>query len=148
MTEQAAILLYLAELFPEAGLAPGVGTPLRGPYLRWMAFHGACFEPAMVDLAMKREPAPPSICPYGDYDTMLATLAAQLRAGPWLLGDAFSAADALWGWALAWTRGFGLVPALPEIDAYLARFQDRASVRRVHALDAELAQAQDSARPA
>jgi glutathione S-transferase len=85
VTEQPAILTYLADLYPQAGLAPALDDPLRGPYLRWMAFYGSSFEPAVIDLAMKREPAPPSMCPYGDYDTMLATL-RPLAAGRALLG--------------------------------------------------------------
>jgi glutathione S-transferase len=142
VTEQAAIMIYLADRFPEAGLAPAIDDPLRGPYLRWLAFYGSCFEPALIDLALKREPAPPSMCPYGDYDTMLATLTRQLRAGPWLLGERFSAADVLWGYALGWTTGFKLVPELPEIMAYIARFNARPAVQRVAALDAGLAATQ------
>jgi glutathione S-transferase len=142
VTEQVAIMIYLADLFPDAGLAPSLDDPLRGPYLRWMAFHGACFEPAVIDLALKREPAPLSMSPYGDYDTMLTTLAQQLRAGPWLLGERFSAADILWGYALGWTTAFKLVPELPEIAAYLARFNARKSVQQVAAQDAELVAAQ------
>jgi glutathione S-transferase len=142
VTEQAAIMIYLADRFPEAGLAPAIEDPLRGPYLRWLAFYGSCFEPALIDLALKREPAPPSMCPYGDYDTMLATLTHQLRAGPWLLGERFSAADVLWGYALGWTTGFKLVPELPEIMAYIARFNARPAAQRVVSLDAGLAAAQ------
>jgi glutathione S-transferase len=142
VTEQAAITIYLADLFPAAGLAPGLTDPLRGPYLRWLAFYGSCFEPALIDLALKREPAPPSMCPYGDYDTMLATLTRQLRAGPWLLGERFSAADVLWGYSLAWTTAFKLVPELPEVTAYIARLNARPSAQRVAALDAELAASQ------
>jgi glutathione S-transferase len=41
VTEQVAIYLYLADLYPEAGLAPPIGDALRGPYQRWMAFYGA-----------------------------------------------------------------------------------------------------------
>jgi glutathione S-transferase len=144
VTEQAAILTYLADLHPQAGLAPGLQDPLRGPYLRWMAFYGSSFEPAVIDLALKREPAPPSMCPYGDYDTMLATLTRQLRAGPWLLGERFSAADILWGYALGWTTGFKLVPELPEIVDYMGRLNARPSVQRVAAADAELAAAQSA----
>jgi glutathione S-transferase len=142
VTEQTAVMTYLADLHPDAGLAPALDDPLRGPYLRWMAFHGACFEPAVIDLALKREPAPLSMSPYGDYDTMLATLTAQLRAGPWLLGERFSAADILWGYALGWTTAFKLVPELPEVVGYVARLNARAATQRVAALDAELASAQ------
>ena len=145
VTEQAAILTCLADLFPEAGLAPSFDDPQRGTYLRWMAFYGACFEPALIDLAMKREPAPPSMCPYGDYDTMLATLGAQLRRGPWMLGERFSALDVLWGHALGWTTAFKLVPELPEITGLIARLNARPAARRVAAMDAELAAAQAAA---
>ncbi len=142
VTEQVAIFIYLADLYPEAGLAPAIGDPLRGPYLRWMAFYGSCFEPALIDRAMKREPAPPSTAPYGDYDTMLRTLTDQLAAGPYLLGDRFSAADVLWGTALTWTTAFKLVPEMPVIAAYTARVNARPAVARARAKDAEIAAAQ------
>jgi glutathione S-transferase len=148
VTEQAAITIFLADLFPEAGLAPSLTDPLRGPYLRWLAFYGSCFEPALIDLALKREPAPPSMCPYGAYDTMLNTLTRQLRAGPWLLGEQFSAADVLWGYSLAWTTAFKLVPELPEVVDYIARLNARPSAQRVAALDAELAASQAASQSA
>jgi glutathione S-transferase len=142
VTEQPAIFIYLADLFPEAGLAPTLGDPLRGPYLRWLAFYGSSFEPAINDVAMKREPAPPMMCPYGDFDTMLATLTRQLRAGPYLLGERFSAADVLWGTALGWITMFKLVPELPEIMAYIDRVSSRPAARRAAEADAQLAAAQ------
>ena len=113
VTEQGALYTYLADLYPETGLAPAIGDRERGPYLRWLFFYGSSFEPAIVDRSMKREPAPPSTCPYGDYETMLKTLTDQLARGPYLLGDRISAADVLWGGALRWTTRFKLVPELP-----------------------------------
>jgi glutathione S-transferase len=142
ITEQVAVFLYLADLYPEAGITPAIGDPLRGPYLRWMAFYGSCFEPALIDKALKREPAPSSMAPYGDYDTMLKTLTDQLAQGQWLLGDRFTAADVLWGTALTWTTGFKLVPALPVIEAYIGRFNARPSVAKAKAKDAALADMQ------
>ena len=139
VTEQVAVFLYLADLFPQAGLAPPIGDPLRGPYLRWMAFYGSCFEPALIDRAQKREPAAPSMSPYSDYDTMLKTLTDQLGKGDWLLGERFSAADVLWGTALRWTVMFGLVPDLPVIKAYMDRVSARPAVIRAREKDAELA---------
>lgn len=142
VTEQGAVFLYLADLFPQAGLAPPIGDPLRGPYLRWLFFYGSSFEPAVVDRAMKREPVPPSTSPYGDYETMLGTLTGQLEKGPYLLGERFSAADVLWGTALAWTTMFKLVPELPVIKAYIDRVAARPAVARARQKDAELAAAQ------
>ena len=139
VTEQAAVFMYLADLYPEAGLAPAIGDPLRGPYLRWMVYYGSCFEPAVVDKAMKREPAAPSTSPYGDYDTMLTTLTNQLARGPYLLGERFTAADVLWGTALTWTTMFKLVPELPVIVDYMARVNARPAMARARVRDAALA---------
>jgi glutathione S-transferase len=147
VTEQVAIFIYLPDAFPQAGLAPPIGDPLRGPYLRWLVYYGSCFEPAVVDKAMKREPAMPRMNPYGDFDTMLKTLLDQLRKGPYILGNRFSAADVLWGTALTWTTSFNLVPSSPEIRDYLARWQARPAFAKVKAKDAELA-AQQQAAPA
>lgn len=142
ISEQVAVFIYLADLFPEAGLAPAIGDPLRGPYLRWLVFYGSCFEPALVDRAQQREPAPPAMSPYGDYETMLRTLTDQLAKGPYLLGERFSAADLLWGIALNWTTEFGLVPQAPLIEAYIQRVTARPAVARVRQKDAELVAAQ------
>jgi len=142
VTEQPAVYLYLADLYPQVGLAPAIGDPLRGPYLRWMVFYGSSFEPAVVDRSQKREPVPPGTCPYGDFDTTLATVNQQLSTGPYLLGERFTAADVLWGMALKWTVGFKLVPSSPQIDAYIERVNSRPAMQRAAAKDAELAASQ------
>lgn len=142
ITEQVAVYIYLADLYDEALLAPPIGDPLRGPYLRWMAFYGSCFEPAVVDLSQKRAPAPQAMSPYGDFDTMLKTLTDQLGRGDWMLGKHFCALDVLWGTSLSWMTQFGLVAKTPLIEAYTGRFNARPSVAKVRALDAELAQMQ------
>ena len=139
VTEQAAVFMYLAELYPQAGLAPPVGDPLRGPYLRWMVFYGSCFEPAVVDRAQKNPPAPPSTSPYGDFDTMLNTVTQQLAKGPYILGDEFTVADVLWGGALKWTVGFKIVPESPVIKAYIERVASRPAIARAAAKDEEMA---------
>lgn len=144
ITEQVAVYLYLADLYPEAKMAPIIGDPLRGPYLRWMAFYGSSFEPAVVDRALKREPGPLAMSPYGDYDTMLGALTAQLERGDYLLGAHYTAVDVLWGSALKWMLTFKLVPPLPVISAYADRTANRPSVARAAAKDAELTLAQSA----
>ena len=138
VTEQVAIGIYLADLFPEAGVTPAIGDPLRGPYLRWYVFYSACFEPAVVDRALKREPGPTGILPYGDFDTTLKTVQTQLSKGPWLLGAWFTAADVLWGTALTWITKFGLVEPVSVIRTYIDRWNARPSVAKVAAIDADL----------
>ncbi len=145
VTEQGAVYTYLADLYPEAGITPVIGDPLRGPYLRWLFYYGSSFEPALIDRSMKREPAPPSSSPYGDYETMLKTLTDQLARGPYLLGERFTAADVLWGTALRWTTMFNLVPETPVVTAYIDRVASRPAVARAAKIDAGLLAAQNPA---
>ena len=142
--EQVAVFIYLADLFPAAGLAPALNDPLRGPYLRWMAFYGSCYEPAVIDRSMKREPAGMATSPYGTFDIMFKALTDQLAKGPYLLGEKFSAADVLWGTALTWTTMFGLVPETQVTRAYMDRINARPSVAKTRKLDTELAAAQEN----
>jgi glutathione S-transferase len=144
ITEQVAIGIYLADLFPEALITPGIADALRGPYLRWYVFYAACFEPAMVDKAMKREPGATGMVPYGDFDTTVSTVVAQLSKGPWLLGDRFTAVDVLWGTALTWMTGFGLMEATAPIKAYVDRLKARPSVKKVAEIDAQLSAKQSA----
>jgi len=139
VTEQGAIFIYLADLFPEAELAPSIGDPLRGPYLRWLVYYGSCFEPAIMDASQKREPGPASSSPYGDFDTVMKTLADQLSPGPWLLGNRITAADVLWGTALNWVMHFGLVPDSPVFRDYVARYEERPAVKRAREKNAAIA---------
>lgn len=137
VTEQPAVFMYLADLYAEAGLAPTIGDPLRGAYLRWLVFYGSCFEPALVDRSLKRDPAPPSTSPYGTWEDVMNTLQTQLAQGPYLLGDRFTAADVLWGGALHWATMFKLVPETPEFRAYIERVIARPAMQRAAAKDAE-----------
>ena len=144
VTEQVAIYLYLADLFPEAKLAPPLGDPERGPYLRWMAFYGSCFEPAIVDRWMKREPADKSACGYGTFDDVFNTLMAQMSKGPYMLGEKFTAVDVLWGAALGWMSAFDLLPKRQEVTDYVARVQGRPAAVAAAQKDEELAAAQSA----
>ncbi|RZJ10339.1 MAG: glutathione S-transferase family protein [Acidovorax sp.] len=148
VSEQAAVHMYLAELYPERGLSPAVGDPLRGAYLRWMVFYGSCFEPAVVDKSMNRDSGSPVASPYGDYDSVMCVVNAQLeQASPWWLGERYTAADVLWGSALSWISAFKLIPETPALTRYLQRFGEREAVQRARALDKELA-AQQAAQHA
>ncbi|MGJ5206202.1 glutathione S-transferase family protein [Bradyrhizobium sp. HKCCYLR20261] len=139
VTEQVAIFIYLADLFPQAGLTPALDDPLRGPYLRWIAYYGSSFEPAVIDHFMKREPAPVTQSPYADYETMLSALEAQLAKGPYLFGERMTAADILWGVAFNWTMMFGIVPRKDVFVRYAERITQRPAFQRVTASDVEMA---------
>src|SRR3569832_2731562 len=139
VTEQVAITIYLADLYPQAGLTPALNAPLRGPYLRWTAYYGSSFEPALIDKFMQREPAPITQSPYADYDTMLAALEAQLSKGPYLLGERMTAADILKRDTNNRTMMFGIVPKKDVFVRYSERMTSRPAFRRINAADAEMA---------
>jgi glutathione S-transferase len=145
ITEQVAIGLYLADLFPEAGITPAIGSALRGSYLRWYVFYAACFEPAVIDKALKRDPGPAAMVPYGDFASTMQVIVSQLENGPWLLGDQFTAPDVLWGTALTWMTAFGVVEAVAPIKSYIERWNARPSVKKVAQIDADLIIAQSAA---
>jgi glutathione S-transferase len=134
VTETPAILVYLADRYPKAGLAPAIDARDRGAYLRWMFFYGSCFEPAMTDRFMKRE-TPPSTAGWGKPDDVLDTLSAGLAPGPWLLGDRFSAADVMVGSGVAFMLAFKVLPERPEYLAYVERLEARPARRAANAAD-------------
>ncbi|PYF80482.1 glutathione S-transferase [Marinomonas alcarazii] len=131
VTEQVACYLYLADLFPEKGLAPALNDPKRGAYLRWMAYQGSSFEPAVIDKAFNRPPVEASQSSYGSFDKMLKTLFDQIAKGPYLLGEEFYAVDILWGLSLKWCRMFGLITTNPVVDAYIDRVTSRTTFTSV-----------------
>lgn len=138
ITEVGAILEYLADAFPAAKLAPPIGDPRRGPYLKWQHFRVGVIEAAFMDKLLQRPEAPKSAVGYGDFDTAMEVLAAGLQPGPWLLGDMFSAADVGIGAALNWASMMKALPAKPAFAAYIAHCTARPAFQRAMAKDQEL----------
>ena len=139
VTEYPAICCYLADVFPAAGLAPAIGDPRRGPYLRWLFFTGSCIEPAIADHALKREPGKPSMMGYGSYEDVMNTAALAAKDGPYLLGDMFSAADVSFGSGILFGMMFGIIQPRPEFVAYAEQLKKRPAYQRAKAKDEEIA---------
>ncbi|WP_448547702.1 glutathione S-transferase family protein [Thalassotalea fusca] len=144
VTEQAAIYMYIADLYSLGNLAPAIDDPLRGPYVRWLTFYSGCFEPALCDKGQNREPGPRNMNPYGEFDAVIGAVQAQLEQGPFLLGDRFTAADLLWGTALWWCTSFGLVESTPAIKRYIEQIVHRPSFVEANNIDADLVAKQET----
>jgi glutathione S-transferase len=139
VTEVAAICCYLADTYPKAKLAPPIGDKRRGAYLKWLFYGPSCLEPAMIDKALGRPPAPRSTAGWADYDTVIEVLRNGVSGREYLLGEQFSAADVVIGSGLRWGMLFKMIPELPEFTTYVGRLKARPAMQRQLAKDEELA---------
>lgn len=146
VTECAAICTWLADAFPEAGLAPAQGDPARGTYLRWMFFGAGPLEAAVTarSLGLLAPADKAAMAGYGSFDDVVDTLeyAVASSGGPWLLGDRFSALDVYLGSQIGWGLQFKSLPDRDAFKAYAARlFQRPAAIRSREMDDALIATA-------
>jgi glutathione S-transferase len=131
VAESVAIVLYLLDAFPEAGLAPVQGAPGRGDYLTWIAWYVAELEPALfAGLSDELAGSPQK---QRGYDLVVRRLRAALAQGPYVMGDQFTGADFLISSALAFGRK--AFPADGAFDAYIERCRARPAAVRGQALD-------------
>ncbi|RKG92675.1 glutathione S-transferase family protein [Corallococcus terminator] len=121
--EGAAICMYLAEKYPQANLAPKVGSPERGRFLSLMVYSTSQLEPSMGDFLLKAPTAPSR--GWTDFEGALNAIERELGEGPYLFGDWFTAADVMIGSMFIWQRMFGSKSGRPKIDAYVDRLLAR-----------------------
>lgn len=147
VTETAAICAYLADAFPEAGLAPPPGDRLRGPYYRWMFFAAGPLEAAVINQSLgfvvpeERE----GRVGYGNLGAVLSTLEGLLAAGDYALGERFSAVDVYLGSQIGWGMMFGSIEARPAFEAYWERIRSRPAGLRAREIDDALIAEQQQA---
>ena len=126
VTETAAICMYLADEFQAAGLAPKIGDPQRGTYLRWFLFGAGCIEPAIIDKMLARPAVErKTALGYGSADDALKTLETAIAPGPWILGERFSAVDVYVGSQVQ----FGFMTKAIDPTPVLQKYADRCASR-------------------
>jgi glutathione S-transferase len=136
VTECAAICAYLADAFPEAGLAPPPAE--RGSYYRWLFFAAGPLEAAATNHALGFEPEgerQQRMAGYGSYARVMDTLEKLVPAEGYIAGPRFSAADVYVGSHFGWGLQFGSIEQRPGFAEYWARVSDRDACRRAAALD-------------
>jgi glutathione S-transferase len=145
VSECAAVCAYLADAFPEAGLAPANDDPMRGTYFRWMFFAAGPLEAAVTAKSMNLlAPADKAaMAGYGSFEQVVDALETAVSGpGPWILGDHFSAADVYVGSQIGWGLQFKSLPERDAFKAYAERlFQRPASIRASQLDDALIAAA-------
>lgn len=137
VTETAAICAYLADAFPEKGLAPPPGHPARAAYYRWMFFAAGPLESAVVakSLGWEVPEGRNAMVGFGSYADVINALETALAPGPFICGDQFTAADVYVGSSLGWGLMFGTIEKRPAFVAYVDRFNQRPAARREHELN-------------
>jgi len=127
--ESIAIALYLTDKFADRGLGPVNGDPKRGAYLSWLAYYAGVIEPAFVSKFMNMD-VPVGTAGWVPVDQVMPFVLKTLSAGPYILGEKFSAADVLYGTTFAMFSGSPLLPKDPTLDAYVKRCIERPAYKR------------------
>lgn len=143
VTECAAICAYLADAFPQAGLAPDPTD--RAAYYRWLFFAAGPVEMAVSARALDLEAKPDQTATvgYGTFDDVMDTLEIAVSGGGYIAGDGFSAADVYVGSQIGWGLQFGTVEKRPAFEAYWQRISDREACRRAKDKDDALTAKQE-----
>jgi glutathione S-transferase len=130
--ESIAICLYLADRYPDRGLAPPMSSPLRAPYYQWLLFCASTIESAIGRWAQhggdvaeaEREKA------RARFDEAAELLTRALAGGEYVVGNSFSTVDVIVGSNLNWARRVGLVDRHPVLSGYVERLLARPAALR------------------
>ncbi len=138
VTEAAAICTYMADAFPEAGLAPAPAD--RGGYYRWLFFAAGPIEQSCVTVALGFQvPADQqSLVGYGTHARMLDTLEGMLSTQEYAAGDQFSAADVYIAAQLQWNMTMGVIDEREAFVDYSRRTHERPACARAEEIDNKL----------
>jgi glutathione S-transferase len=146
VTECSAICAYLADAFPDAGLAPPPSHRLRGPYYRWLFFGAGPLEAAWTNKAMGFVVPPDRkrMAGYGTFGQVMDVLEGAVSRGPYLAGDTFTAADLYVGSHIGFGLQFGMMEKRPAFEQYLARITARPAAVRAKQIDDALTPSQNA----
>ncbi|WP_334163810.1 glutathione S-transferase family protein [Phenylobacterium sp.] len=149
VTECGAVCAYLADAFPEAGLAPPPGSRERAPYYRWLFFAAGPIEQAVGVAAMGVQPSADqeAMLGFGSMARVLNAMEGYLKDREFVAGDRFSAADLYLASHLAWGMQFGTLEKRPAFEAYAARHTARPAALRAAEIDDGIIAAQQQKQP-
>lgn len=135
VSEAAAICAYLADAFPDAGLAPEGGE--RADYYRWLFFAAGPVEQAVTSRSMGFEPSEEQqgMAGFGSFDRTIDTLDAKFEHDDYVCGDRFTMADVYVGAQIDWGLAFKSMPERDSLAAYAARIRERDAYQAAKAID-------------
>ncbi len=146
VTECAAICAYLAEAFPESGLAPTADE--RAAYYRWMFFAAGPLEQAITAQALgwTTEEDRSVMLGFGTYENTVDAVEALFGGSDHVCGSRFTMADVYVGSHIEWGLSFGTLPKRPAFEAYAARLAAREAHGKARAIDAALIAEREAAQ--
>ena len=147
VTECAAICAYLADAFPDAGLAPAPAD--RADYYRWLFFTSGPLEQAITAKQFGFEPEAEQqrMAGFGSLTAALDALETAVSGKAFVAGDRFGAADVYVGSQIDWGLQFGTIAPRPAFEAYVAPLRERAAYKRAKAIDNALIAEIQAANP-
>lgn len=147
VTECAAICAYLADVFPEANLAPNEDE--KADYYRWLFYAAGPVEQAVTNHHAKWDPAPEQarMFGYGSYEKVVSVLDELLSLRDYVCGDRFTAADVYLGSAIMWGTQFGTLPQRESFTRYADRLKAREAFQKAWAKDDEAVAQMQMAQP-
>ena len=140
VTETPAIIAYLADAFPEAGLAPPFGSPMRGAYYRWLFFASGPAEQTIVAQACGWS-VPEGRGGFVGFSVMpvlLDTIEGAIKGHDYIVGDSFTAADLYLAAQLGWGMFIGSIEKRPAFEDYVGRMSQRPASVRAREIDDRL----------
>jgi glutathione S-transferase len=148
VAETAAICAYLADMFPDKGLAPPCGNPRRGHYYRWLFFAAGPLEAAITakSLGLLAPEDKKGMAGYGSFEETVDCLEHALNNGPYICGGHFSAADVYVGSQIGWGLMFKSIDPRPAFSEYVDRLQSRPAAIRAREIDDALMPKQEAAK--
>ena len=139
LTEGPAIVQYLADLKPEAGLAPAAGTLERVRLQEWLNFITSEVHAGSSPLFNRALPEEALAVFRDRLFRRLDLIEGHLASRDYLAGDGFTVADAYLFTVLGWMTGFSIdLGRWPAIALYAERIGARASVKVALAREAEI----------
>ncbi len=139
VTETAAIVTYLADVFPEAGLGFAPDHPARGDFLRWIFFASVSAEPSIMWETLGEAGKQFDYQPFAPVADIAETLAAAVAGKEYVVADKFSAADVMIGTTIMWgTQMMPLLPSLPGLAEYWEGLSQRPAWQKAHGIDQAL----------
>jgi len=131
VTESVAIVVYLAEKYPEKGFIPA-DVRERSQLFRWLLFAATELEQPLWRIARntrlypeeRRQPTDVAIASE-DFRAMAAVLERHLRGRRFVVGEQATVADFVTAYTLDWADVTGLLDGFPDLRSYMERMYAR-----------------------